>query len=90
MTPQKTTIDVVPTLTTITRAPRPGATTCGYSRLWKALIAGAVPPRDEDVTTWYAASRHVIGLCLHEAHLEQLLGDTGMPSAALEAQEAAA
>jgi len=47
--------------------------TTGRARLWMAIARGEVPRRSEDVDGWYAAARHCLGLCLHEAHLERVL-----------------
>ena len=51
---------------------RNAAVTRRYARLWKSIISGAVPTHGVDTETWYAASQHVIGYCLHAAEVERV------------------
>ena len=51
---------------------RNAAVTRRYARLWKAIISGAVPAQGEDTETWYAASQHAIGYCLHAVEVERV------------------
>jgi len=55
------------------------AETATCARLLRAMVSGTVPPRREDVAAWYASAQHVIVLCLHESHVEQVVqADAGV------------
>lgn len=46
-----------------------------YARLWKSVVSGVVPSRTDDVDAWYGVAQHLLGVALHEAHLDRVLDD---------------
>ncbi len=67
---------------------RNAAETMRYAKMWKALVSGRVPTRRDDVHAWYGAAQHVIGVCLHDVQIDEVLREVDdalvmpLPSAA--------
>ena len=39
------------------------------------MVSGVVPSRKDDVDAWYGVAQHLLGVALHEAHLDRVLDD---------------